>query len=358
VPQRDPDFDYLAHDLSQLLWAIQGRARTLAARLGSEEAASARAIAEDAQAAAAMLASGEATAADPVAVVRAAWRQARDRAAARGGDPAEVTLEGPTAAPAVAMPPAALRRILGNLLANAVEAMPDGGAIRWEAGARDDRVVIAVRDTGRGVPPDLVARLFEAGATAGKPEGHGLGLAGSRALARRYGGDLVHVAAPGRGACFELVVPPGEAEDQTDAAATAAGTVTGPLRILVADDEAPVREMLAELLASEGHEGTLAADADAALARWTPGGYHAALIDLGLPGRDGAALARSLREKDPTLALVMLTGWGRERELASLEPGLVDFTATKPIDLPQLRQLLHRAASLTAARRGVHAPGE
>lgn len=360
---RDFDFESLAHDLNQLLWAIQGRARVLAADLQSREpggAAAARAIAEDATAAAAMLAGEDATSADPVGVARAAWRQARDQVAARGHDPENWSCDGPAAAPPVAAPPLVLRRILGNLFGNALEAMPGGGAVSWEFAREGDRVRIAVQDTGPGVATAVAGRLFEVGATADKAGGRGLGLAGSRALARGLGGELVH--RPGtQGARFELTLPlaptaPGDAAEPASSPTVPAPAV--PLRILVADDEAPVREMLATLLASEGHEAALAADHDAALALWSPGRYHAALIDLSLPGRDGAELARSLRAREPALALVVITGWGRERELADLDPGLVDLVATKPIDLPRLRELLHDAARLSEARRGPRQNGE
>ena len=350
MAHRDPEFAYLAHDLSQLLWAIQGRARALAARLGPD-GDTARSIAEDAAAAAAMLSGTGEPVADPVTVAAAAWRQAAPDLA---GEIA-VTCQGPATAPMVAVPPHVLHRILGNLFANAVEAMPGGGGIAWDATPAGDRVTISVQDTGPGIAPDLRSRLFETGATAGKAAGHGLGLAGSRMLARHHGGDLICVDTA-NGARFELDLAAAAAGPPETAAVP--GVTPTSLRILVVDDERPVREMLNELLASEGHLATVAADHDAALARWQPGSYDAALIDLGLPGRDGAALARSLRDGDPSLAVVMLTGWGRETELAALDAELVDFTATKPIDLPQLRQLLGRAARLTAARRGSTDPKE
>jgi CheY-like chemotaxis protein len=92
--------------------------------------------------------------------------------------------------------------------------------------------------------------------------------------------------------------------------------------------------------------------ADPALAAVAAHRYDAALVDLSLPGRSGPELARDLRALDPALAVAVITGWGREQDLAALDPAVVDLTATKPMDLPQLRQLLDRAARLTADRRG------
>ena len=117
------------------------------------------------------------------------------------------------------------------------------------------------------------------------------------------------------------------------------------------DDEAAVRAIAGEMLELEGHDVRLATDRDGALAGFTPGTCGAALIDLGLPGASGVDLARSLRSADPPLAIAMLTGWGRERELAQLDPELIDFTGVKPLDQPFLRDLVSRAVSLTARRR-------
>ena len=348
MASRDPDFAFLAHDLSQLLWAIQGRARALASRVG-DEADAVRAIAEDAAAAAAMLADRSEPVADPTVVGAVAWRQSCDQAAVRGREPTGVVISGPTSAPPVAMPPHALRRILANLFANAIEAMPEGGSITWTAAADAGRVRLDVTDSGPGIPAELRTRLFNVGASVGKAEGQGLGLTGSRELARRYGGELDYHDSD-MGATFVLELP--VAESSPAAIPAQPESASGSLHILVVDDELSVREMLSELLTCEGHTVTLVADAEAALAKLIPGDYDAALIDLGLPGVSGPELARSLRAIDHALAVAMLTGWGREGELEDLDPALVDLTATKPIDLPQLRRLLASAAELTAARRG------
>ena len=348
MASRDPDFAFLAHDLSQLLWAIQGRARALASRVG-DEADAVRAIAEDAAAAAAMLADRSEPVADPMVVAAVAWRQSCDRAASRGREPTGVVISGPTSAPPVAMPPHALRRILANLFANAIEAMPEGGSITWTAAVDAGRVRLDVTDSGPGVSAELRTRLFNVGVSVGKAAGQGLGLAGSREMARRYGGELDYHDGD-MGATFVLELP--AAKPLASAIPVQPESASESLHILVVDDELSVREMLSELLTCEGHTVTLVADAEAALAKLEPGDYDAALIDLGLPGVSGPELARSLRAVDHALAVAMFTGWGREGELEDLDPALVDLTATKPIDLPQLRGLLASAAELTAARRG------
>ncbi len=239
---------------------------------------------------------------------------------------------------------------MANLFANALEAMPSAGGVRVTADVGSGLLQLRVKDDGPGLPGPVVARLFEPGVTLGKDAGHGLGLAGARTLLRRHGGDLVHEPGAG-GACFRLAIPlwTGDAPVGADAAAVAPAPVPG--RLLVVDDEPSVLAMLAEVLGLDGHRVSVAHDHDSALARFDPGAYDAVLIDLGLPGRSGLVLAAALRAADPAVALILLTGWGRERELQAVPADLVDFTGVKPLDQPDLRALLARAVSLTAVRR-------
>lgn len=356
----DQDFAYLAHDLSQLLWAIQGRARSLSLGLEGCAASDAAAIAEDAAAAAAMLADWRAVpgsgTADPAAVVEQAWRQSLGYARALSESPATYRWQGPGAAPRVAVSSTALRRILGNLLTNAIEAQPAGGAVACSATVTGRRLRLSVSDEGPGIPQSVRKTLFESGTSSRGTPGRGLGLAGARELAQTWGGDLTSGDAA-IGAEFILTLPLAPASEVADAAGDRPreDRCIGGLQLFVVDDEPAVRDMLAELLAAEGHAPSICSGYDSALARFTAGRYDAALIDLGLSGRSGRDLAAALRERDPALALVLVTGWGREQELATCTPDLADLTAIKPLDLPQLRQLLASAAGLTATRRRAQA---
>jgi signal transduction histidine kinase len=99
-----------------------------------------------------------------------------------------------------------MQRVLVNLLANALEAMPDGGAIRIAAAANLDSVLMQVRDTGPGIAPEIRDRLFRPFVTAGKPRGTGLGLAIARQVVLDHGGEMWAESSP-RGACFSLRLP-------------------------------------------------------------------------------------------------------------------------------------------------------
>ena len=99
-----------------------------------------------------------------------------------------------------------MERVFSNLIGNALEAMPEGGAITITASADRDAVVVEVRDTGPGIPSELRSRLFEPFSSAGKKNGLGLGLALSRQTVLDHGGDL-WAADVGTGACFRMRLP-------------------------------------------------------------------------------------------------------------------------------------------------------
>ena len=102
--------------------------------------------------------------------------------------------------------PEKLRQVLVNLVRNAAEAAGAGGRVVVRLSEADGAAVVAVEDSGPGVPADRRDRLFEPFFTT-KPRGTGLGLAVSRAIARAHGGDLAEVGVPGGGACFALRLP-------------------------------------------------------------------------------------------------------------------------------------------------------
>jgi CheY-like chemotaxis protein len=362
VGPRDPELADLAHDLSQLLWAIQGRAHALASRLAAPDAEVAEGIAGHAARAADLLAhalAADATApgasCDPVTVLEGAWRQAVDRAEGRSG-PVAARLEGPESSPPVAIPAAALHRILANLLANAMDAAGPRVRVACTVAAHGDDVRLTLADDGPGVPASVRRRLFERGVTGDAEAGHGVGLASARDLARRAGGDLV-LAPSTAGAVFELTLPAATDHPAGDVPPPPE-TSGGRWRVLVVDDEAAVRDMLQDVLSAAGHGVATAADADAAVAQLEAGRYDAVLVDLGLAALSGVDLARKVRDHDPHLAVIMISGWGREEELAALDPDLVDLTATKPVDPARLEELLGRAAHITAGRRDGAAPRE
>jgi signal transduction histidine kinase/ActR/RegA family two-component response regulator len=217
--------------------------------------------------------------------------------------------------------PARLEQIVTNLLDNAVKYTPSGGTIWVEAFREDERAVLRVRDSGMGIAPDLLPRIFDL-FTQGERAldrssgGLGLGLAVVRRLVTLHGGR-VSAASPGPGQGSEFVVQfPVAAARPATAAPPPQTPASRSYRVLIVEDHEDAREGLRLLLAAEGHTARTAADGPAGLEllrAWRP---DVALVDIGLPGLDGYAFARAVGG-DPEIngiPLIALTGYGQPED--------------------------------------------
>jgi signal transduction histidine kinase len=240
-----------------------------------------------------------------------------------------------------------LEQVLDNLIDNAVKYTPRGGQIAVSIGASGGEAVLRVRDTGVGVPAELLPHMFEL-FTQGRQGierqhgGLGIGLAIVKRIIDLHGGT-VHADSPGPGAGTEVIV---RLPLATAAAPEAAREAPRPAavrrqRILVVEDNADARETLRLLLELGGHEVELAGDGQTGLEIALRSHPQVALIDLGLPGLDGYDLARSLRAKPESAAirLVALTGYGQPHDRRRAAEVGFDAYLVKPVD----RDTLYRA---------------
>jgi CheY-like chemotaxis protein len=362
----DPgDFAVLgaAHDANQLLGVILSRAQLLRqTESSSERLHHLDAIAAAARDAAAILiglldgqpptdsvvASGVASVAAVAAVVESCWEAGLVAVSATGQDVAGYFLAADIAAELTAAAPAyQVRQVIANLLTNALQAMPEGGTVRCRGRRDGDRIHLAIQDDGPGLTDQDCQRIFLPGYTRGKPGGHGIGLFHSRGLIEAAGGRLIARATPGEGATFLIELPAAAGERCASAAAPASADTAaagGSLAILAVDDEAPVRDLLADILATDGHRVTLAADGEEALKLFAPGRFDLVLVDYALAGLTGLDVARAVKQADREITVALVTGWGNERARAAADPGLVDWWETKPLDLPKIRRLLARVS--------------
>jgi PAS domain S-box-containing protein len=216
-----------------------------------------------------------------------------------------------------------LVQILTNLLNNAAKYTPAGGTITLCTEAEPDHVHIIVSDTGIGIAPELRAHVFDLFAQAERtPDrsqgGLGLGLALVKSLVELHGGRVAcHSEGLGKGSTFIVQLPRLPADADAPAAAPAAPAPqgrAGQLDILVVDDNADAAFMLKLLLEQWGHRVRVEHDALRALDSAAGQAPDVALLDIGLPGLDGNALAQRLRANPATagVALVAVTGYGQE----------------------------------------------
>jgi PAS domain S-box-containing protein len=241
---------------------------------------------------------------------------------------------------------AELREVLVNLVFNAVDAMPHGGAITLAVAQRGDEVTIQVKDDGTGMSEAVRRRIFEPFFSTKGTRGAGLGLSVSYGIITRMGGRIEVESALNVGTTFTITLPfrpmEPEAEDETP-------DIARPLSILLVDDEPQVLDTAALLLGIDGHRVDTASTGGEALALLRDaaedGGYDAVLTDLGMPGMNGLQLISAIREQGLDVPCVLVTGWGLEVDAEDVHAAGAQLVLPKPFSVAQLREALGAIAS-------------
>jgi signal transduction histidine kinase len=247
---------------------------------------------------------------------------------------------------------AELRELLINLIINAIDDLPNGGDLTVRLIERRDHTsdperaraerrlaVLEVSDSGIGIPQALHERIFDSFySTKPAGKGTGLGLAMCRQIAARHNGRIELHSAAGQGTTFRVLLPIAQQPAQI-APAQAAPAPALALRVLVVDDDAAVREVLARVRPRAGHAVTGAASAEEALQRFAPLQYDLIFTDLSLEGMDGATLLSQVRTRDPQIAVVIVTGWGSLEEGQHQALG-ASAVLNKPFNVAQVLQIV------------------
>ena len=246
-----------------------------------------------------------------------------------------------------------LAQVISNLLNNAAKFTPKGGNVWLTAEAQNGHAAICVRDDGLGIPASEMGRVFEMFAQVRRDGteasgGLGIGLTLARRLIEMHGGTLsVHSDGESRGSEFLIQLPLMEPTPSA-AASPLPETENGhslPRRILVVDDSEDSAESLAMLLRHEGHEVITAPDGPKAIEAAKSFGPELILLDIGMPGMDGYAVARSLRQMPEMreAILVAQTGWGQEEDRRRTTEAGFNAHLVKPIDPSELKRIVAAA---------------
>lgn len=249
--------------------------------------------------------------------------------------------------------PTRLAQVLLNLLNNAAKFTPRGGRVDLTveiAESAPGSVIIRVADTGIGIPPDMLTRVFEKFAqvhhSVDQAGGLGIGLSLVRMLVELHGGT-VEARSDGvrRGSEFIVRLPIVEVAAAVVRSRPASDAMTNghpSRRILLVDDAKDVADSLAMMLTVLGHSVFTANDGQGAIESALNSRPDVAILDIGMPGMSGYDLARALRAAPglENLVLVALTGWGDEADRRrSLDSGF-DHHLVKPVQLEELQQVL------------------
>lgn len=250
-----------------------------------------------------------------------------------------------------------LTQVIANLLTNAAKYTSAGGRVAVVARDLPGEVVIEVTDTGTGIEPELLPRIFDMfvqGYQSSERSGGGLGLGLTlvKSLVVLHGGHVMaHSEGIGRGSRFTVTLPTTGPRLVAGPRPTAGQKepATGRDKVLVVDDNEDARVLLAELLRSMGYEVGVAADAPEAIEVATAFRPSVAILDIGLPVVDGYELALQLRDLlgEETPSLIAVTGYGQETDRQRSRAAGFARHLVKPVDL---RQLLDAIAQVRPAR--------
>jgi len=242
-----------------------------------------------------------------------------------------------------------LTQVVGNLLQNAAKFTPSGGRVRLWVGAEGGQAVVRVEDTGVGIEPDLIERLFEpfvqGDQTLDRSQGGlGLGLALVKALVELQGGAVeARSEGLGKGASFTVRLPlDRRARPRLEVVRDESSPRPGGRRVMVVEDNPDAAESLKAVLEVCGHLVETAATGPEALRKARVVKPDLVLCDIGLPGMDGFAVARAFRT-DPALSdvrLVALSGYAAAEDVERAHGAGFDQHIAKPVDLGTLERVL------------------
>ncbi|MCS7041800.1 MAG: PAS domain S-box protein [Bryobacteraceae bacterium] len=251
--------------------------------------------------------------------------------------------------------PARLRQVIANLAGNALK-FTRSGSVEVSAdliqACRGPRIRFLVSDTGPGIPPERWSEVFQPfmrlGGEVDAPAGTGLGLTIAASLVEAMGGWLLLGSQPGAGTQFCFTLPLQEAAAQDASAEAAPARTAGPQpggKILVAEDNAVNQRVIAGLLEREGFQVTLVSDGESAVREALSGRHDLVLMDVQMPGLDGWAAARAIREAEAgrqRIPIIAMTARALEEDGEAAREAGMDAYLAKPVRMGELLQVLRR----------------
>ena len=248
-----------------------------------------------------------------------------------------------------------VREALTNLILNAIDAMPKGGAVTVRTrgtelagtnGEPSSFAVLEVSDTGVGMDEQTQKRCLEPFFSTKGKRGTGLGLAMVYGVVERHQGKIEIESKPGEGTTMRILFAVRKLKTSDQKEEPESDEAPPPLRILCIDDEPALRTLVQEILENDGHKIEMADGGqagikafEAAMQRKDP--FDVVITDLGMPMVDGHAVARAVKSKSAT-PVIMLTGWGAFFKGDGDVPTEVDGILSKPPRLKEIRSMLRR----------------
>ena len=240
-----------------------------------------------------------------------------------------------------------LREALVNLVLNAVDALPNGGAIRLSATCDAETVNLRISDTGSGMSDEVRKRCFEPFFTTKGKRGSGLGLAMVYGIVTRHGGQITVESEKDKGTTFTIRLPltqrpPSLPEEEPQ---TPMGVSTAVFNVLVVDDEEWARVLIRRFLTLKGHTVLTVASGREALDTFRREPVDLVITDRAISDMSGDRIATEIKRLSPTTPVIMLTGFGDIMEVRREKPADVDYVLGKPVTPAQLQEAVIRTMS-------------
>ena len=240
-----------------------------------------------------------------------------------------------------------LSQVVHNLINNAAKYTPEGGQLTISLAHEGDDGVLRVRDSGIGIPSDLLPRVFDlfvqGSQSLDRPEsGLGIGLTLVKRLVELHGGSVeARSDGPDRGSEFIVRLPLVKSRDLAREPVTRTSEVAASKRrLLVVDDNRDLADMLASLLEVMGHEVRAVNDGPAAISVAAEYHPHAVFLDVGLPGMNGYEVARKLKSLYADMTLIAFTGYGQDEDRRRVREAGFDHHLVKPADASELTRII------------------
>jgi CheY-like chemotaxis protein len=255
-----------------------------------------------------------------------------------------------------------LSQVVSNLLNNAAKYTPEGGAILLSTRREGNEAVVTVSDNGVGIPSDMLPRVFDLFTQVRdnldrSHGGLGIGLALVKQLVEMHGGSITaESAGPGKGSAFRLRLPVDLAPASPDVVEPDSRLPPhkAALKVLIVDDNVDVAQTMGWMLETIGHDYRMVHESKLAVQTAQDYRPDAILLDIGMPGMDGYAVCRALREQtlfDDTV-IIAQTGWGQIQARAAQGKSGFNHHLVKPVTMDRLEELL---ADIASARGNSHA---
>ncbi|MBE0606318.1 MAG: response regulator, partial [Deltaproteobacteria bacterium] len=247
---------------------------------------------------------------------------------------------------------AELTQVVSNLIFNAVEALGGGGEILLATQSDGKDIRLSVTDNGAGMSPEVKQRIFEPFFTT-KELGQGLGMSIIYGIVARHGGEITVRSEEKKGATVELRLPVVEPAAKKRGTDRGKAIPVGPARVLVVDDSDLNRALFESYLAHLGHQVRLAGSGQEALSMFEREGADLVITDLSMPGLSGWEVAEGVKQRNPSVPVILVSGWAIQQDEPRIRESGVDRVLQKPCRMATFQEAVQK--TLGEARKGGNA---